>query len=60
MLKFVVSLFVWLGTFVRSRTGLYAGEFASPHRLAIDSKGNIFFVAETIDGRRVQKFEPVR
>jgi DNA-binding beta-propeller fold protein YncE len=41
------------------RTGHYAGEFASPHSLAVDSKGNIF-VAETIDGRRVQKFRPLK
>ena len=33
------------------------GQFESPHSMAIDSKGNLF-VAETLDGRRVQKFIP--
>ena len=37
--------------------GRWAGQFESPHSIAIDSKGNLF-VAETLDGRRVQKFSP--
>jgi DNA-binding beta-propeller fold protein YncE len=37
--------------------GRWAGQFESPHSIAIDSKGNLF-VAETLDGRRVQKFMP--
>ena len=37
--------------------GRWAGQFESPHSIAIDSKGNLF-VAETLDGRRVQKFVP--
>jgi hypothetical protein len=39
------------------RRGRWAGQFESPHSIAIDSKGNLF-VAETLDGRRVQKFVP--
>jgi hypothetical protein len=39
------------------RRGRWGGQFESPHSLAIDSKGNLF-VAETLDGRRVQKFVP--
>lgn len=39
------------------RRGHWAGQFESPHSLAIDSKGNLF-VAETLQGRRVQKFVP--
>ena len=39
------------------RRGRWAGQFESPHNLALDSKGNLF-VAETLDGRRVQKFVP--
>ena len=39
------------------RRGRWAGQFESPHSIAIDSKGNLF-VAETLDGRRVQKFSP--
>ncbi len=39
------------------RRGRWGGQFESPHSLAIDSKGNLF-VAETLDGRRVQKFIP--
>jgi DNA-binding beta-propeller fold protein YncE len=39
------------------RRGRWAGQFESPHSLAIDSKGNLF-VAETLDGRRVQRFSP--
>jgi DNA-binding beta-propeller fold protein YncE len=35
--------------------GRWAGQFESPHSMAIDSKGNLF-VGETLDGRRVQKF----
>lgn len=44
-----------VGTF--GRRGRWAGQFESPHNLALDSKGNLF-VAETLDGRRVQKFVP--
>jgi DNA-binding beta-propeller fold protein YncE len=39
------------------RRGRWVGQFESPHSIAIDSKGNLF-VAETLDGRRVQKFTP--
>ena len=39
------------------RRGRWAGQFESPHSLAIDSTGNLF-VGETLDGRRVQKFAP--
>jgi NHL repeat-containing protein len=35
--------------------GRWAGEFESPHSIAIDSKGNLY-VAETLDGRRIQRF----
>jgi len=35
--------------------GRWAGEFESPHSIAIDSKGSLY-VAETLDGRRVQRF----
>ena len=41
------------------RRGRWAGQFESPHSLAIDSQGNLF-VGETLDGRRVQKFVPAR
>jgi hypothetical protein len=37
------------------RPGLQAGEFADPHSLAVDSKGNII-VGESPFGRRVQMF----
>lgn len=37
------------------RRGRMAGQFESPHSLAIDSHGNLF-VGDTLDGRRVQKF----
>jgi DNA-binding beta-propeller fold protein YncE len=37
--------------------GRWAGEFESPHSIAIDSKGNLY-VAETLDGRRIQRFLP--
>ena len=40
------------------RRGRWAGQFESPHSLAVDSRGNLF-VGETLDGRRVQKFTPV-
>ena len=40
------------------RRGRWAGQFESPHSIAIDSQGNLF-VAETLDGRRVQKFAQV-
>ena len=39
------------------RRGRWAGQFESPHNLALDSQGNVF-VGETLDGRRVQKFVP--
>ena len=39
------------------RRGRWAGQFESPHNLALDSNGNLF-VGETLDGRRVQKFVP--
>ncbi len=39
------------------RRGRWAGQFESPHNLALDSRGNLF-VGETLDGRRVQKFIP--
>ncbi len=39
------------------RRGRWAGQFESPHSLAVDSAGNLF-VGETLDGRRVQKFVP--
>ena len=39
------------------RRGRWAGQFESPHSLAVDSRGNLF-VGETLDGRRVQKFAP--
>ena len=39
------------------RRGRWAGQFESPHSLAVDSRGNLF-VGETLDGRRVQKFTP--
>lgn len=35
-----------------------AGEFTFLHTVAVDSKGNLY-TAETIDGRRIQKFRPV-
>lgn len=38
--------------------GHNAGHFAFGHTAAVDSKGNIY-VAETITGRRIQKFAPV-
>lgn len=44
-----------LSTF--GRRGRWGGQFESPHSIAVDSKGNLF-VAETLDGRRVQKFVP--
>jgi sugar lactone lactonase YvrE len=38
-------------------SGQMAGEFIFPHTIDVDSKGNIY-VAETINGRRIQKFVP--
>jgi hypothetical protein len=38
--------------------GHNAGEFAYSHTNSVDSKGNVY-VAETITGRRIQKFVPV-
>jgi DNA-binding beta-propeller fold protein YncE len=40
------------------RAGHQAGNFTHGHTLAVDSLGNIY-VAETGDGRRVQKFKPL-
>jgi len=37
--------------------GHNAGHFAFGHTVTVDSKGNVY-VAETITGRRIQKFEP--
>ncbi len=37
------------------RAGHQCGEFSFPHTVTTDSKGNVY-VAETINGRRVQKF----
>ena len=39
------------------RRGRWAGQFESPHSLAVDSRGNLY-IGETLDGRRVQKFTP--
>ena len=41
------------------RRGRWAGQFESPHSLAVDSRGNLF-VGETLDGRRVQRFVPAQ
>jgi DNA-binding beta-propeller fold protein YncE len=41
------------------RRGRWAGQFESPHSLAVDSTGALF-VGETLDGRRVQKFVPAQ
>ena len=38
-------------------SGQMAGEFIFPHTIDVDSRGNIY-VAETINGRRIQKFVP--
>lgn len=40
------------------RAGHMAGEFIFPHTATVDSKGNLY-VAETINGRRIQKFVSV-
>ncbi len=37
------------------RAGHMAGEFIFPHTATVDSKGNLY-IAETINGRRIQKF----
>lgn len=37
--------------------GHQAGEFIFPHTVDVDSKGNLY-IAETINGRRIQKFVP--
>jgi sugar lactone lactonase YvrE len=37
------------------RPGHMAGEFTFPHTVALDASGNLY-VAETIGGRRAQKF----
>jgi hypothetical protein len=39
--------------------GHNAGHFAFGHTAAVDSLGNIY-VAETVTGRRIQKFVPIR
>ncbi len=39
--------------------GLQAGQFTFLHSVAIDSKGNLY-TGETINGRRIQKFTPVK
>ena len=39
------------------RRGRNAGQFESPHSIAVDSKGNMY-VGETLDGRRMQRFVP--
>ena len=46
-----------LGTIVGGlgNPGQMAGEFIFPHTVTVDSKGNLY-VAETINGRRIQKF----
>ncbi|MGE0040631.1 MAG: beta-propeller fold lactonase family protein [Vicinamibacterales bacterium] len=41
------------------RIGHYAGQFVFMHNLAADSRGNLY-VSEVGNGRRVQKFVPVR
>jgi hypothetical protein len=38
--------------------GHNAGEFTFLHTVAVDSRGNLY-TAETVDGRRIQKFKPV-
>jgi DNA-binding beta-propeller fold protein YncE len=45
-----------LSTF--GRPGHQLGQFTHGHTLAVDTKGNIY-VAETNEGRRIQKFKPV-
>ena len=40
------------------RRGRNAGQFESPHSVAVDSNGNMY-VGETLDGRRMQKFVPI-
>jgi len=39
--------------------GLQAGQFTFLHSVALDSKGNLY-TGETINGRRIQKFKPVK
>ncbi len=41
------------------RPGHNAGEFTFLHTVAADSKGNLY-IAETVGGRRIQKFVPRR
>lgn len=41
------------------RAGHNAGEFAFAHTVEVDSTGTIVYVAETITGRRIQKFVKV-
>ena len=45
-----------LATF--GRPGHQLGQFTHGHTVAVDTKGNIY-VAETNEGRRIQKFKPV-
>lgn len=45
-----------LSTF--GRPGHQLGQFTHGHTMAVDSKGNIY-VAETNEGRRIQKFKPL-
>jgi DNA-binding beta-propeller fold protein YncE len=40
------------------RRGRNAGQFESPHSVAVDSNGNMY-VGEILDGRRMQKFVPI-
>ena len=44
-----------VGTF--GHRGRWGGQFETPDNLALDSKGNLY-VAETLDGRRLQRFLP--
>ena len=39
--------------------GRQAGQFTYLHTVAVDSKGNLY-TGETINGRRIQKFVPVK
>ena len=41
------------------QAGHWAGQFYGAHNLAIDSAGNLF-ITETYEGKRVQRFRPVR
>jgi DNA-binding beta-propeller fold protein YncE len=39
--------------------GHWAGQFYGAHNLAVDSAGNLF-ITETYEGKRVQRFRPIR